>query len=56
MALAVKVAGTLAVWPAARTSGKAGALTAKPVPATEMPEMERDLVPELMICKVFEAL
>ena len=56
VALAVKVAGTLAVWPAARTSGKAGALTAKPVPATEMPEMERDLVPELMICKVFEAL
>jgi hypothetical protein len=54
--VAVKVVATLPAWPAARTSGKAGALTAKPVPATEMPEMERDLVPELMICKVFEAL
>jgi hypothetical protein len=56
VALAVKVAGTLAVWPAARASGSAGALTAKPVPATEMPERERDLVPELVIFRVCEAL
>ena len=52
VAVAVKVAGTLAVWPAASESGRAGALTVKPVPATEMPETERDLVPELMIFKV----
>lgn len=56
VALAVKVVATLPDCPAARTSGKAGDLTAKPVPATEMPETERDLVPELMIWKVCDAL
>ena len=56
VAVAVKVVATLPAWPAARTSGKAGAITAKPVPATEMPETERDLVPELRMVKVFVAL
>jgi hypothetical protein len=56
VAVAVKVVATLPDCPAARTSGKAGDLTAKPVPATEMPETERDLVPELRIWKVCDAL
>src|SRR3984957_16414551 len=55
-AVAVKVVETLEVCPAARTSGSAGAFMLKPVPATEMPETERDLVPELVTVRVLVTL
>src|SRR3984957_3645014 len=55
-AVAVKVVETLDVCPAARTSGSAGAFMLKPVPATEMPETERDLVPELVMVRVLVTL
>lgn len=55
-AVAVKVVETLDDCPAASTSGRVGPFIVNPVPATEMPDTERALVPELVMLRVFVAL